>query len=63
MTQSIDRATSIAVAEGFGKIVVGADELEIEYVFFLPLFSLTSPIVFISHNCVALVWKRKEVRC
>lgn len=32
MTQAIDRATAIAVAEGFGKIVVGADELEIEYV-------------------------------
>jgi Translation initiation factor IF-2, N-terminal region len=57
MTQAIDRATSIAVAEGFGKIVVGADELEIEYVvllllLLLLLLSQNFPIVFLSHSCV-----------
>lgn len=32
MTQGLDRATSIAVAEGFGRIVDDADDEEIEYV-------------------------------
>jgi hypothetical protein len=59
MTQAIDRATAIAVAEGFGKIVVGADELEIEYVsvavIYLSIFLMHSFAISLEEEGSALL--------